>query len=288
MRCLDFSNVIIFAADSGSFFELCEGAYIFIIDMLEKCKAVLIGLLYAVTDINIVPLPAITALGVSLTSLFFCLEMFSQMAQFRVERIEDAIRIAMKFIVAKIIIENSVGIAKGIYQMFRITSNTYISQTFDHIIGTLKAFTIDPDAGGLMDIGYILLFVAFIGVAIMFLVLYIKILITFIGIGFEMGIHQAVAPIALSTLCNDLARPTGIAFIKSFSATCLQVIVIIAIFNVFTAIMNNHLINHLMFDTSGLGIFSGLANFVVPTIFFMALNKAIKSASEITKRMFGA
>ena len=63
-------------------------------------------------------------------------------------------------------------------------------------------------------------------------------------------------------------------------------VVILAIFNVFVDIVETYLT--LEFSTSTLGIFSGLVEFIAPIVLLMALSKAIKSATDITKRMFGA
>lgn len=244
----------------------------------------------------IVPASAVTSVGVSLTALFFCLEMFSQVAQFRVERIEDAIRIAMKFIVAKIIIENTAGISDGIYKIFRIATLGGVQDACDDIGTVLSQIIIDSNAGGMLGIGYLLLFLGLGGIAVVILIMFFKIAITFVGISFEIGIHQAVAPIALSTLCNDIARPTGIAFIKSYAAACLQMVVMAAIFSVFgqTLFLLNmiDLAQFSQFSDGGktfsLGIFSVLIQYIAPLICTIALSKAIKIASDLTKRMFGA
>lgn len=249
----------------------------------------------------IVPAAAVTSVGVSLTALFFCLEMFSQVAQFRVERIEDAIRIAMKFIVAKIIIENTAGISDGIYKIFRIATLGGVDSACKQIGTILKQVMIDPKSGGMLGIGYIILFLGLGGIAVVMLVMFFKLAITFVGISFEIGIHQAVAPIALSTLCNDLARPTGIAFIKSYAAACLQMVVMAAIFSVFgetLGVLSNINLGafsqYTMTNPDGtltnysLGIFSVLIQYIAPLICTIALSKAIKIASDLTKRMFGA
>lgn len=289
MDYFNLSNLILLAAggSDGDFHELAQAAINFIKDIMTKSGGFLTQTFYLISGaVDIVPVNAVTSLGVALTSLFFCIEIFSQVAQFRVERIEDAIRIAMKFIIAKIVIENSSNIAGGIYQMFRIATNASLTQVFNNIGSTFEEVLVSDTGGGLMGIGFILLFLGAIGICLVFLVLFIKIIISFVGIAFEIGIHQAVAPIALSTLCNDMARSTGIAYIKSFAATCLQVTVMAAIFQVFGD-MYSHLITFKFGDPSGLGIFAGLVKFIVPIIMMMALSKAIKTATDLTKRMFG-
>lgn len=237
------------------------------------------------------PSSAIVSVGVALTSLFFCLEMFSQISQFRVERIEDAIRIGMKFIVAKVIIENTDGISQGIYQLFSITSTGGIKYACEKIGNLIQSVTIDSGAGGLLGIGYLLLFLVIAIFATFIAIEIFKILISIVGVFFEIAIHQAVAPIALSTLCNDLARPTGIAFIKSYASACLQITIMTTICSVFASIAG-HLatidLAPILPYIPAMGIFSSIFNFISPILCVVALSKAIKISSDLTKRMFGA
>lgn len=238
------------------------------------------------------PSPAIVSVGVALTSLFFCLEMFSQLAQFRVERMEDAIRIAMKFIIAKVIIENTDGISQGIYQLFSLSSTGGLKDACKGIGNMIGAIALESGVGGLLGIGYLLLFVAIAMLCSLLAIEIFKIIISIVGVFFEIAIHQAVAPIALSTLCNDLARPTGIAFIKSYACACLQMTVMTTICSVFTSI-TSHLItidleSELNKSGISLGIFSHCIRFIAPLLCVVALSKAIKISSDLTKRMFGA
>lgn len=271
------------------FLGLTENIVGFIKDLINMYGGIAENVLTATyTEIN--PSPAIVSIGVALTSLFFCLEMFSQLAQFRVERIEDAIRIGMKFVVAKVIIENTDGVSQGIYQLFSISSTGGIKKACGSIGNMIQTIVIDKGAGGLLGIGYLLLFLMIAGMSIFIIIEIFKILISIVGVFFEIAIHQAVAPIALSTLCNELARPTGIAFIKSYASACLQITIMTTICSVFASI-TGHLAT-VDFSTigslPGMGIFSSVVNFISPLICVIALSKAIKISSDLTKRMFGA
>lgn len=240
----------------------------------------------------IYPSDAIVSVGVALTSLFFCLEMFSQLAQFRVERIEDAIRIGMKFIVAKVIIENTDGVSQGIYQLFSISSTGGLKDACQSISDMISTIMLDTGVGGLLGIGYLLLFLAVAMLSIVLFIELFKIIISIVGVFFEIAIHQAIAPIALSTLCNDLARPTGIAFIKSYASACLQITIMTTICSVFASITAHLTTIDLGAILNGksidLGIFSVCVQFVSPLLCVVALSKAMKISSDLTKRMFGA
>lgn len=272
------------------FFNLIDGFMSYFQLLITTFGIYLNNLLYA-TKADIIPASAVTSVGVSLTALFFCLEMFSQVAQFRMERIEDAIRLAMRFIVAKIIIENTNGISNGIYSIFRIASSGSIIDACDSITNSIGTVAFDRYAA--TDNFGISIIICFLGVIILssvFVFTFFKIALTIVGIAFEIGVHQAVAPIALSTLCNDLARPTGIAFIKSYAAACLQIVVIASMFKVFGGIFQKLSLAgiNLTNGAVALGLFAPLIRFISPLVCLIALSKAIKIASDLTKRMFGA
>jgi hypothetical protein len=102
---------------------------------------------------------------------------------------------------------------------------------------------------------------------------------------------MCVAPIALSTLVNDTTRSTGISFIKSYSAVCLQLTLISVCINVYSAIATalNAQIEALFGDSLiAVNIFGQLINALVPLLLFVCLSTAIKKSGDITKRMLGA
>lgn len=272
------------------FILACTGVVTGISELFDTFRTIILKIMLDIPKTDIVPTPAITAVGVSLTTLFFTMEMFSQMAQFRVERIEDAIRIAMRFVVAKVIIENTSGISKGIFGIFMRGSGTGIRNALDSVTANLASLVIEPDKGGFLGAGYTILFVFLCVVYVVFFFQLLKIVISYIGIAFEIGIHQSLAPIALSTLCNDTVRQTGINYIKSYAATCLQLAVLTAIFNVFGELTGT-LASESFVDESeiltNLGIFASLVELLMPLLLIMALCKAIKTSTDLTKRMFG-
>ncbi len=232
---------------------------------------------------------AITSIGVTLAALFFAMEIFSQMAQFRVDRIEEAIKIALKFVVAKIIIENSSGIVNGIRGLMGLTTSKGFSETFSHLFSLIKDTTATTIDGGMFGIGY---FVANIFLNIMygvFFIVLVSIAVSIVGIFVEIALHQAIAPIALSTLCNDISRSTGIAFIKSFAAVCLQITVINAALRAFLFIFPKlEAMNFKPASGDDMGMFGPVIQLLIPLVSLIALSKAIKSSSDITKRMLGA
>lgn len=232
-----------------------------------------------------IDMTGITAVGVALTSLFLLMEFFSQITSKWFERIEDAIQLGIKMIVAKIIIENSSSITGGIYSYFKPLGFNSISSGLTQISSQLSSISgFDTMEGGFMGIAYLGMAVVLAIILVVVFVILMLLAVEMVGIAFEIGIHQAVGPIALSTLCNTTFRSTGLSFIKSYSAVCLQTMVIGSIFKIYTVIEPELALNL----TDDGGFISWLFGFSMPIFGLIVLCVTVKKSSDITKRMFGA
>lgn len=261
------------------------------IDYFEEIITSIMGI--NIADAGIIT-TGIESAALALAGLFLAMEMISLISDFRFERIEDAIRLWIKVLFAKIIIENSSSIIGGIYDLFRNLGSNSISEGFNAVKGSVYSLA-DPDGliesyKGLLGIGYVLSWIVLLIVNIIVVVMLIMITIEIFGITFEIGIHQAIGPIAISTLCNSTARSTGIAFIKSYAAVCLQTTVIGVIFKVYAA-FSSHLKSNSQFITdtvSSGGPFGLLISMLSPMMALAVLCVTVKKSSDLTKRMFGA
>lgn len=268
--------------------------------IFQGFKAMILNLINIdITSLGVVS-SGVQAAGVSLAGLFFAMEMISQIASKFIERIEDAIQLCIKLIVAKIIIENSTSITGGIYSMFRNLGSIAIDEGFSAITSTISS-TITEErltaSKGMLGEGYIFSCFILLIVSIVITVMLIMLTVEIMGIAFEIGIHQAVSPIALSTLCNSTARSAGISFIKSYSAVCLQTTIIGTIFSVYTSFSDKILIDPNMKDganitlaerISSAGAFGMIYSYLSPLIGLMILCITVRKSSDLTKRMFGA
>ncbi|MCM1327949.1 MAG: hypothetical protein NC253_00775 [Ruminococcus sp.] len=235
-----------------------------------------------------IAMDSINAAAVALTSLFLCMEFFSQMTSKWFERIEDAIQLGIKLVVAKIIIENSSSIIGGIYSYFKKLGIVNISEGLNAISTNLSSISgvdgLSTINGGFMGIAYLFVCLALVLVLVVVFVILVMLAVEIMGIVFEIAIHQAVGPIALSTLCNSTFRSTGLSFIKSYSAVCLQTTVIGAIFKVYAAFFAG-------LDLSGFavdGFLSLLFGYATPILGLIVICVTVKKSSDITKRLFGA
>ena len=191
---------------------------------------------------------------------------------------------------AKIIIENSSNIIGSIYDLFKGLGVVSIDDGFSKISGSIGNITeaaIEPNKG-LLGEGYIFSCIVLLIVTLVVSALLIMLTIEIMGIVFEIGIHQAIGPIAISTLCNSTARSTGIAFIKSYSAVCLQTTVIGAIFTVYVKFADKFIVSDLSEKIAGVGAFGIMFRFLSPVLSLAVLCITVKKSGDLTKRMFGA
>ncbi len=241
-----------------------------------------------ISDAGIV-MTGVNSAGVALTSLFLCMEFFTQMTSKWFERIEDAIQLGIKLVVAKIIIENSSSIIGGIYSYFKNLGSISMSEGLNAVSQNLNAVSgLDSMEGGFMGIAYLGMAIVLALILVIVFIILVLLAVEIIGIVFEIGIHQAVGPIALSTLCNSTFRSTGLSFIKSYSAVCLQTTVIGAIFKVYAAFYDKLDLKLDLGDFTADGFISWLFGFFTPILGLIVICVTVKKSSDITKRMFGA
>jgi len=236
------------------------------------------------------------SIGVSLASMFLTMELFSKMAEFRVERIEDAIRIGMKLVVGKIIIENSTGICAGVYALLSKVGNLNMgavlhtldanwTATWDYAGDKTGFETAFKDGFGIPSI---LVFIFFLVASALMIMVLINIAFTLVGVIVEYAIHAAVAPIALSTLCNDIARSTGISFIKSVAAVALTYLGMQIGIEMYSSINAVAIQGHLP-TPAGADVFMKVILNGVTTIFPLALLSAmIKKAPGAIRQALGS
>ena len=233
-----------------------------------------------------------TAFGQTLTALFFIMQAFEQMTDFRFDRIEDAIKIALKYVMAKVIIENSSGIVgaiyNGIFKQYGLSLLVEEMDTFQNSLNIITAndSSLDP---GLLGINYLLSGFLMFGVWIILITMLVKMAATVAGILFEIAMHKVVAPIALSTLCNDTAKNCGISFIKSYAAVCLQACIIAICFNLYPSIAATINTRTFLAGVNGTGsVIEVISSAICPIVSMIILSTTVTKSGDITKRMLGA
>lgn len=160
--------------------------------IINSFKAIILNILSInIYDANIVT-TGIESAALSLAGLFLAMEMISMISEFRFERIEDAIRLWIKLLFAKIIIENSSNIIGSIYDLFKGLGVVSIDDGFSKISGSIGNITeaaIAPNKG-LLGEGYIFSCIVLLIVTLVVSALLIMLTVEIMGIVFEIGIDR--------------------------------------------------------------------------------------------------
>jgi len=237
-------------------------------------------------------------IGTSLAVLFIMIEILTTMVGFRFERVEEAVSLGLKFIVCKVVIENTDPIAQTIYSVFFANGFKGISkEAVDYYSKTNSIISFSTSSstdGGILGIGFLVM--AIVNLIVIFILgaFILKIIAHLVGIIFELAIHQVMAPIALSTLCNSNARSTGITWIKSYSAVCLQATIMSICFRINSFVMDkmtdvfNAVFTSTLNDEISGNLLGIAFNSVIPIFGMMLLTAALDKSGDITKRMLGA
>ena len=216
------------------------------------------------------------------------------MTNFRFERMEDAVRIGLKLVLAKVVIENSSKIVGLIYSaFFKNYGITSISNSMSGWADDFASITHADIEGGLLGIGFLLEAIVMLIAWLIIMAMLIKMTAQIAGIIFEIAIHKAIAPVALSTLCNDNAKSAGISFIKSYSATCLQALTIAICFTAYSPMYSALASAKTAFLGSATSIvestfIADVFTILSPIIGIVILSTAVSRSGDLTKRMLGA
>lgn len=233
-------------------------------------------------------------LGSALAMLMLTIEIFATMVGFHFDRLEDAVKVGLKYVACKVVIENSSSIVSCISSAFTLGG-------FDDLatesMGYFQAFNIDGSTGsmedGLFGMNYLLTAAFNLIIWLIMGAFMVKIISHVAGICFEIVLHKAIAPIPLATLCNDAARSTGIAFIKSFAAVSMQAAVTALSFRAFKIIsspiysaMQSELgFGSTLYRDNGLAV---IVTSLAPIVSLALVCSFAQKSGDILKRMLGA
>lgn len=177
-----------------------------------------------------------------LVALFFIIDLCNKTLMFEVSNFEVITKLLLRFILAKVIVENCRGIMDLIFSAFSgIINNLGIasgSPLGDSVVNGLVNHVNTMD-GGFLGINYI---AYWLELQPSMLVIWGATLATgviVIGRMFEIMIYTAVAPLPLATLAGENSMDTAKKFIQSYIAVCLQGVIIVIAFKLFGGIMTD-------------------------------------------------
>ncbi len=186
---------------------------------------------------------AILPVGYTLLTLFFLISFFNKTLMFEFINWENIAKFLLRFVVAKIIIENSFIFLEVIAQTITFTidilpvDGEVLSQTLEY----------DEIRAQLDALGFIArIFAAMRYIIIWFVMMIVKSSLYIIVFGrlIEICVYTAIAPIPLSTIISDEFSSVATRFIQTYAAVCLQGLVIVIMCFVYIAF------SKAFFDTS--------------------------------------
>ncbi len=188
-----------------------------------------------ILDIN----GALKSIGIAMLVLFFVAGLVKQTTNFHeVKRPEVALRLFIRFAIAKAIVTWGMDIMMGIFDI----GQGIISTTSNHLGSTnqtvLPAEVIDAvnELGFLEKIGpWVISLIALLLITVMSFIIILTVYSRF----FKLYIFTAIAPIPLSTFAGEGTQSVGITFLKSYAGVCLEGGVIVLACIIFSAFLGS-------------------------------------------------
>lgn len=196
---------------------------------------------------------ALQGVGMALLILFFAIGVVKTCGSFtELKRPEHALKIFLRFIIAKAVVTYSMTIVGKIIEVAQIIisqlakhttladitgSNVSMDLFLDRIfqVPDYIETLFQGDVGGMNRVG--LWLVAFIGSIAMY-VLCIVLVLTVMGRFFKIYLYTAFAPIPLAFFAGEPTAQTGKQYIKALAAVCLQGVIAMLAFFVFFVFLN--------------------------------------------------
>lgn len=180
----------------------------------------------------------ILPIGYSLLTLFFMLDLFDKTITFRVAKIENIIKILIRVIIAKFIMDKSFDILNLIYQSISdIISMVYTSPGTIQKVVDVEALRIQLQ--GMNFIDKIIFQLRFIPINLVMLFLKVFIPVICYGRIIEIYMYTALAPLPLSTMPSEEYRNVSKRFIQNYISVCLQGVVVLISTMSFPAIVSS-------------------------------------------------
>lgn len=182
---------------------------------------------------------SLQAIGFSLLVLFFVIGVVKTCTSFNeVKRIENALKLFIRFSVAKVIVTYGLDLLLAIFKIVRGIMNTIINTS-----NLTSAMTVALPPEVINAINKCNFFesiplwtITLIG-SLVIIVLSFVMIMTVYGRFLKLYIYTAIAPITLSTFAGSPTQHVGKNFLKSYCATCFEGVIIVLsciIFSLFT------------------------------------------------------
>ncbi len=178
---------------------------------------------------------ALKAIGLALLVLFFVAGVIKSTTNFHeIKRPEVALRLFIRFAIAKSIVTWGMDIMIGIFDICQ-----GVIRTAAGYITTATQITLPTEmATAINDLGFFesipIWAISLIGSLFIIILSFIMIMTVYSRF-FKLYMYTAIAPIPLSTFAGEGTSSTGIAFLKSYAGVCLEGAIIVIACIIFSA-----------------------------------------------------
>ena len=224
------------------------------------------------------------AIAYALLVLFFIVGVVKTTTNFaEIKRPEVALKLFIRFAVAKAVVGYSMDILTGIFKI----GQGILNNISGHASGILTEGITLPDAIAykIDECSFLdsipLWIVALIGALLVTVLSFVMILTVYSRV-FKIFMYTAVAPIPLASFAGEGTSQVGRSFLKSYAGVCLQGVIIVLACIVYSVLTDTPPI-----DTSGEATTVVWA-FLFQLIFnFLVLVGAVKMSDRVVKEMIG-
>lgn len=177
---------------------------------------------------------AILPMGYSLLTLFFLLGFMNKSLSFKVIRIEDIIRLLMKMIIAKVVMEKSFDLLSMVYGM--VTDLIFQVDVSVASIKVVDTVALANQIDKMNWIERIIFQTQFTPISVVSFILNLMTFIICYGRILELCVFTALSPLPIATLSSEEYASTSKRFFQHYIAICLQGLIIVIDLMVFAGL----------------------------------------------------
>lgn len=217
---------------------------------------------------------AILPMGYSLLMLFFLLGFMNKSLSFKIIRIEDIIRLLLKMIIAKIVMEKSFDLLNMVYGMV-----TDLILEVDFSVASLKIVDTAALANHIEEMNWIervIFQTQFTPISIVSFILNLMVFIICYGRILELCAFTALSPIPIATLSSEEYASTSKRFFQHYVAICLQGLIIVIDLMIFGGLAQT------LVGTAESGDFGVGMSISLSVMLILVLSKSESWARQIT------
>jgi len=223
----------------------------------------------------------VTPIALSLLTLFLMfelIEILKRAAGSGGVTMEMIFPFLFKFAISYALVTQAVGLLTGIFNitlsMINNVTMTVGSESAFLDLGEARAYVSDAGFGEQLNMFIVVLLISVI-VMLGSIIINIKITMRMI----EIYVFISLAPLPLSTLGSSEGSQMGKSFLKSFTATCIQGVIMLAYLSMASGMFMT--IGTWSNDTSHIGAMWGIAGFMILLVF------AIQASESTAKKIVG-